>query len=157
MSCQTLRFAMLYLISHHHVDPILIAVIRSRVKQADLSTVVPQQCGEVWSFCRAAGLPKPGRHVAYYLDGEINLEVGVEVVQPFVGNDRVVCSALPGGMVASTIHMGPYSQLGAAHLAIHDWCKQQGHTLAGPSWEIYGHWSDDPAQVRTDVFYLLKP
>jgi len=27
--------------------------------------------------------------------------------------------------------------------------------FAGPNWEIYGHWTDDPAQLRTDVFYLL--
>jgi hypothetical protein len=31
--------------------------------------------------------------------------------------------------------------------------------LAGPNWEVYGHWTDewnsDPAKIRTDVFYLL--
>ena len=26
---------------------------------------------------------------------------------------------------------------------------------AGPAWEIYGDWTDDPAQLRTDVQYLL--
>jgi hypothetical protein len=25
------------------------------------------------------------------------------------------------------------------------------------SWELYGHWEDDPAKLRTDVFYLLRP
>jgi hypothetical protein len=33
------------------------------------------------------------------------------------------------------------------------------HTLAGPQWEIYGHWlpewNKDPSQIRTDVYYLL--
>ena len=28
--------------------------------------------------------------------------------------------------------------------------------LAGPNWEVYGHWHDDPSQLRTDVFYLLQ-
>ena len=32
--------------------------------------------------------------------------------------------------------------------------------LAGPNWEIYGHWVDewnrDPSKIRTDVFYLIK-
>ena len=23
-------------------------------------------------------------------------------------------------------------------------------------WEIYGHWNDDWAKVRTDVYYLIK-
>jgi hypothetical protein len=38
--------------------------------------------------------------------------------------------------------------------------RAQGHELAGPSWEVYGHWLDewnsDPRKIRTDVFYLLK-
>jgi effector-binding domain-containing protein len=36
------------------------------------------------------------------------------------------------------------------------WCKSQGYALAGPFWEVYGDWSDNPTEVRTDVFYLLK-
>jgi hypothetical protein len=32
-------------------------------------------------------------------------------------------------------------------------------TLAGPNWEIYGHWKDewnnDPSKICTEVFYLL--
>jgi len=91
-----------------------------------------------------------------YLDDEINLECGVEVEQPFDGNDQVFCSRTPGGLVATTSHLGPYHLLGEAHMAIRNWCAEQGHVLAGPNWEIYGHWSDDPAQLQTDVFYLLK-
>ena len=50
--------------------------------------------------------------------------------------------------------------LHAAHQAILDWCANHGHALAGPNWEIYGHWLDawnsDPSQIRTDVFYLIS-
>jgi len=28
---------------------------------------------------------------------------------------------------------------------------------AGQSWEVYGHWHADPAQLRTEVYYLLQP
>jgi effector-binding domain-containing protein len=132
------------------------AVIRFRAAQSELSKVVPAACGEVWSFARAANLPRPGRHIALYLDDAINLEVGVEMPAPFVGNDRVVCSSTPAGTVATVVHMGPYNRLHEAHDAIRKWCSTNGHALAGPNWEVYGHWSDDPAQVRTDVFYLLK-
>jgi len=61
--------------------------------------------------------------------------------------------------VASTTHLGPYAGLGAAHDAIHQWCRANNHRLAGPSWEIYGHWDPewdaDPSRIRTDVYYLL--
>jgi effector-binding domain-containing protein len=42
-----------------------------------------------------------------------------------------------------------------AHNAIHQWAKENNQPLAGPSWEIYGHWTDDPAALRTDIYYLL--
>jgi effector-binding domain-containing protein len=132
------------------------AVVRCRAKHSELSTVVPAICGEVWTFVRAAQLPHPGRHLAVYFDGEINLEVGVEVTQPFAGNDRVVCSGTPAGTVATAAHFGPYGRLGEAHRAICDWCAANGHALAGPNWEVYGHWDDDPAKLRTDVYYLLR-
>jgi effector-binding domain-containing protein len=132
------------------------AVIRFRAAKSELSKVVPAACGEVWSFARAANLPRPGRHIALYLDDAINLEVGVEMPAAFVGNDRVVCSTTPAGTVATVVHMGPYNRLHEAHDAIRKWCSMNDHALAGPNWEVYGHWSDNPAQVRTDVFYLLK-
>jgi effector-binding domain-containing protein len=143
-----------------HVEQVasqLTAVIRCRASRDELAKVVPQACGEVWQFARSANLPRPGRHLALYLDCEINLEVGAEVFQPFVGNGRVVCSSTPAGLVATAAHFGPYNRLGEAHDAVHKWCADHGYTLAGPSWEVYGHWNDDPAQLRTDVFWLLQP
>jgi effector-binding domain-containing protein len=86
----------------------------------------------------------------------MNLECGVEVSQPFDGNDRVVCSSTPGGLVATTVHLGPYHRLGEAHEAVLQWYSKQKLALAGPFWELYGHWTDDPAKLRTDVFYLLQ-
>jgi effector-binding domain-containing protein len=146
-----------YQIELKQVDAQLTAVVRQRAAQSQLSVVVPQLCGEVWEFAKSAGLPRPGRHVALYLDGMINLEVGALVDQPFAGSDRVVCSSTPAGLVATTQHVGPYNRLGDAHEAIRDWCARHGHSGAVPNWEIYGHWNDDPAQLITDVYYLLQP
>jgi effector-binding domain-containing protein len=142
-------------------EPRLTAVVRSRVRPQELSKFVPAACGEVWAFARAAGLPKPGRHVALYLaDGQGTVEVGAEVSERFTGNDRVQCSQLPAGRVAAAAHFGPYARLGEAHAAIREWCAQHGQRLTGVSWEVYGHWQEswnsDPAKIRTDVFYLLS-
>ncbi len=134
-------------------------MIRGCVAAGELSRFVPAACGEVWSFVRAAGLPKPGRHVALYLDAQGSVEVGVEVAEPFVGNDRVHCSQLPAGRVATTVHFGPYAGLSEAHRAIREWCAEQGLRSAGTCWELYGHWEEswnaDPSQIRTEVFHLL--
>ena len=149
-----------YNVEIKHVDAHLTAVVRTQASQSQLSTVVPQLCGEVWSFVRSAGLPKPGRHVALYMgDGQGSVEVGAEVRERFVGNDRVQCSQLPTGRVATAVHFGPYTRLGEAHAAIREWCVQHAHELSNASWEIYGHWQEswnaDASKIRTDVFYLL--
>ncbi len=135
------------------------AVIRSRVRPKELAQFVPAACGEVWSFIRSAGLARPGRHLALYLDAQGSVEVGAELPEPFTGNDRVHCSQLPGGRVVTTIHFGPYGRLSDAHTAIHEWCAEHGHRCSGISWELYGHWEEswntDSSKIRTDVFYLL--
>lgn len=138
---------------------VLTAAIRGRVPPKDLAKFVPAACGEVWSFIRAAGLPRPGRHTALYFD-DGSVEVGAEVSEPFTGNDRVQCSQLPAGRVATTTHFGPYQRLGEAHAAVRQWCGQHGHRSSKVCWEIYGHWdaswNNDPSKIRTEVFHLLE-
>jgi hypothetical protein len=136
-----------------------LAVVRRCAKQHELSKVVPDACGTVWNVVRAQKIPGAGRHIAVYLDCQINLEVGVELDAPFAGHGEVVGSATPAGRVATTTHCGPYGLLCDAHEAIRRWCRDNGQTPAGPNWEVYGHWRDewnsDPSKITTDVFYLL--
>jgi effector-binding domain-containing protein len=140
------------------VDSIPLAVIRRQVSRNELSRVVPESCGLVWKAIKAQGA-KGGRHVAIYWDSSIRLEVGVELHGPFAEQVDVVRSATPGGPVATVTHLGPYGGLSEAHDAIRHWCKVNGHQLAGPNWEIYGHWTSDwddhPSRIRTDVFYQV--
>jgi effector-binding domain-containing protein len=65
------------------------------------------------------------------------------------------CIETPSGRAATAAHFGSYDLLSEAHAAVREWCAAKGEALAGPNWEAYGHWDDDPARVRTDVFYLL--
>ena len=64
-------------------------------------------------------------------------------------------SALPAGTAATTVHRGPFHDVGRAHDAVVRWCAMYGHRLDGTRWEIYGPHDDDPARQRTDVFWLL--
>ena len=102
---------------------------------------------------------KGGRHVAVFWDAEIQLEVGVEMVEAFVETEDLVRSATPAGLIAHATHYGPYGELRKTHDAVRRWCATHGHTLAGPNWEIYGHWlsewNERPMQIRTDVFYQV--
>jgi len=53
------------------------------------------------------------------------------------------------------VHRGPHAGLGAAHQAVADHCAANGIELAGPRWEIYGPHRDDPAELTTEVHYLV--
>ncbi len=151
---------MRYDIKLTHSKPSHTAVVRGCVQPKDLAQFVPAACGEVWSFIRSAGLPRPGRHIALYRDAQGSVEVGAEVSEPFAGNDRVHCSQLPSGRVATTTHFGPYARLSQAHAKIRQWCAEHGHRPSKISWEIYGHWDEswnaDPSKIRTDIFHLLQ-
>jgi len=68
--------SMRYQIELMQSNAILSAVIRDRVPPKELPRFVPAACGEVWSFIRSAGLPRPGRHLALYLDAQGSVEVG---------------------------------------------------------------------------------
>jgi effector-binding domain-containing protein len=57
---------------------------------------------------------------------------------------------------AMTTHHGDYGRMSEANAAILAWCRANGRLRAGPSWEVYGHWHEDPAQLRTEVYYLLQ-
>lgn len=135
-----------------------LAVVRRQVHRAELSSAVRAGCGLVWAFARERNLPA-GRNVAVYWDGSIRLEAGVELETPFEEQDGVVRSATPEGLTASVTLLGPYDQLGAAHAAIRDWARVKSQRLAGPNWEVYGHWKSewnaDPSQIRTDIFYQV--
>ncbi len=143
------------------LGPRPLAVVRRRARQHELVKVVPEACGVVWGVLRAQQVNGAGRHVAVYWDGQINLEVGVELAGPFAGSGEVVGSETPPGPVATTTHHGPYGSLHEAHEAIQRWCAANGRSLAGPSWEVYGHWQaewdTDPSKIVTDVCYLLVP
>lgn len=138
---------------------VAVAVVRRRVRPEDLSRLVPECCGLAWNALRSQGR-RGGRNIAIYWDGSITLEAGVELAGPFTPQDGVVRSSTPAGPVAHVAHFGPYGGLGAAHEAIHEWSRASGRKLAGPKWEIYGHWQDawnaDASLIRTDVHYLLS-
>jgi len=95
---------------------------------------------------------KDGLNIVFYpgsgVADEFEIACGVQLES---GGNAVT----PAGLVATTVYFGPYDRMAQAHEAIHRWVRETGHKLAGPSWEVYSHWSDDPVKLRTDIFYLL--
>ena len=111
---------------------------------------------QVYACLGRHGSPRQGPNVMVYRDDIPKVEVGVELVAPCLLAAPVVRSALPAGEAARIVHRGPYQDLGAAHGTVRQWCAAAGRDLAGPRWEIYGDWRDNPADLETEVYYLLR-
>jgi effector-binding domain-containing protein len=131
-------------------------VVVATTTWAEFPALWPKLSGEVWACLRAAGIGRGCRNVMLYLDDVPQVEVGVELTQPCPLTGRVVASSLPGRTVAMTVHRGSYDGLGEAHDAVIRWCRDRGRERAGARWEVYGPHHDDPADVWTEVYYLLR-
>jgi effector-binding domain-containing protein len=131
------------------------AVIAATTTWQDFPALWRTLLDEVHAEVRWAGPGRKGRNVMLYRDDVPHVEVGVELDQTAEIAGRIVRSALPSGTVATTMHRGSYAELGSAHDAVRSWCAERGLDLAGPRWEVYGHWRDD-APPETEVYYLLR-
>ncbi|MEA2973912.1 MAG: hypothetical protein QOG82_2370 [Actinomycetota bacterium] len=132
------------------------AVVRRSTTWAEFPTLWRVLLDQVYAFLKTSDVRQTGHNVMLYKTVAPDVEVGVEVEAPFAADGPVVSSALPAGETAMIVHRGPYGGLGSAHKAIREWCAANGRTVAGPRWEIYGDWHDDPAQLETEVYYLLE-
>jgi effector-binding domain-containing protein len=136
-----------------------IAAVRRQAARPTFPQVIPEAFDEVWDFVRATGTEHNGINVVTYRhthDDVFDLECGVQVSAPFTPSGAAIATSTPSGLTATATHVGPYHLLRESHAAIHQWCRAHGKTLAGPSWEVYDHWDEDPSKLRTSIFYLLS-
>ena len=88
---------------------------------------------------------------------EMTIEAGMTVTgaQVPAGGGDVLPDSLPGGLVATTLHQGPYDKLPEAFAAIQEWIDAQGFTPNGAPWELYvndpGQFPD-PKDWKTEVY-----
>jgi effector-binding domain-containing protein len=141
------------------LSPKILAAVRRRVAPKDIPTAFRPALDEVWAFLRRhRGMRTDGHNTFLYhheSPGLMPVDFGVEVVRPFDGEGNVECVTTPSGEAAVVVHRGPYSELGAAHQALRQWCAANGRAIGAHSIEIYGDWSEDPQKLETTIAYLL--
>lgn len=153
--------------SHHPVSlqramPRTIAAVHARVPLGGVPGVFGRYLDQVYAAASAGDVQLDGQNVFLYSFSpdrpqELDVAFGVGVKAPFTASGAVVPTELPFGEVATTTHWGSYAHLRGAHDAVIEWCRAHGRRRTGLSWEVYGHWTEDEARLRTDVFYLLEP
>ena len=140
-----------------HAEARPLAAIRTTTTRPELGATILRLLDRIWPVLREQGV-RTGHNVVVYHAGDessLDVEVGVEAFSAFTDQDPVRRTATPSGDVATVAHYGEYSEMAPAYEALERWCESNGRRPAGPSWEVYGDWADDPAERRTDIYFLL--
>lgn len=138
------------------------AVVRDTVPMEGLPEFFGRAYGAVFAELGQLGIAPASAPFGYYpsMPGEvIEVEAGVVVGSPVTANGEVVPSHLPDGLVATTIHKGPYDSLADTYAAMSEWAEGEGWEARAGCWECY--LTDpgdvpDPADWLTELFMPLK-
>jgi effector-binding domain-containing protein len=145
----------------HELHPQEAAIIRVQGPLAELPDAIGGALREVHEQMTAAGVDLAGAPFTRYPSFDPDsgtAEVGFPVMRPAPAVGRVEPSRLPGGPVASVIHLGPYETLGESYERLNRTLEGSGMHASGPMWEVY--WTDpsmepDPARWRTEIIVPL--
>jgi hypothetical protein len=136
-----------------------VAGVHAQVLRGRVAQEFGRHLEQVYAAARAGTVHLDGQNIFIYraaTEDQLTVDFCVGVTAPFNAIGAVVPLETPYGVAAMTTHLGDYARLGEANAAIIAWCRANDRLRAGPSWEVYGHWHEDPAQLRTDVYYLLQ-
>jgi len=139
------------------VPPRIAAVVRRQWTMAELPKIIPPAFAHVWHFLDVTKIPNTGHTLCIFHGPHDSMEIGVEVKESFETIDDVHCVATPSGRAASAAHLGSYAGLPESHAVLRAWCKTNGFELTGTFWELYSPWTNDEANLRTIIFYSIRP
>ncbi len=151
---------MTYEVKVETLSPRILAAVRRRVAMGEVPKAFKPALDQVWAFLgKHKGLRTDGHNIFLYHHENpqiMPVDFGVEVVREFEPEGEVGCVTTPAGEAAVVLHRGPYSELAAAHKALHEWCSANVRKIGAHSLEIYGDWHSDPAKLETTIAYILK-
>ena len=132
--------------------------------QLDVGALFGAALGRLFPYLGQHGLAPSGAPYARYAEfgpDRADVEIGVPLAEPPPGlpplaaDDEIGATELPGGELATYLHVGPYPDLGQAYQAIESWFAESGRTPGGAPWESYVVGPDqvgqDPSRLETLV------
>lgn len=140
-------------------EAIPFAAASGRVTLAEVQKTIPVLLNRVYDHLNARKVQHAGVNIVLYRPeeaGQFLMEAGVRVEGEVGAGGGVRAVSTPAGRVATAAYWGPFDGLPDVHRRIREWCAANEYVAVGTNWEVYGPWSDDPAEQRTDVFWLLR-
>lgn len=146
------------------LSPQPILVMRRQIKPSEIAQALGEMFQHVAVYAHRNGIAIAGAPLARYLEclrEQWTIEAGFPVTAVAVPDSEsgVFLETLPGGLAATTTHIGPYDKLMETHSAVERWVRAQGFSIRGAVWESYvtdpGQ-HPDPKDWKTEIFLPLS-
>jgi effector-binding domain-containing protein len=129
--------------------PQLVAAAKMHTSLERVGSDIAAGFGSLMQALAAEGVPPAGSPLIVYHDlideaSDGDIEICVPVATSVSGDSVVYGRELEGGLMATTVHRGPYEEIAPAYHTVTAWISQHGHDIAGPPREIY---LNDPQTV----------
>jgi DNA-binding transcriptional MerR regulator len=146
------------------VDPLLVASVRSIIPMGDdlgqhYGTIVAYLDQQHVQHSHLAILLLHSRYEWYDDRMAIDVETAVLLPTALPGNEQINARTLPGGLMASTVHIGDDLSIGQAYAALYRWVKDNRYQVIDPPRLLRLQRSGyiDPNQYVTEVQLPVKP
>ena len=135
--------------------------VRTRTSVGKLPEIMGQTYGMIAQYLGSLGEQPAGPPFAAYhnMDMEdLDVEIGFPVSREIAGRGDIQAGQLPGGRVATCLHVGPYGDIAAAYNALSEWVEAEGHEPAGVAYEMYLNDPNEtpPEALMTQIVYPLE-
>jgi hypothetical protein len=110
---------------------------------------------QLWQEVRFLELPNKGINIWVY-DESYQLFTGVELMTPPPAGCPLEGKTVTLSRYAYYKHIGPYSEMKTTYEAAREEFKKVGIRARLPYVEIYGHWTDDPSKLETELLWSIS-
>lgn len=111
---------------------------------------------QMWAIVCERSIATHGVNHWVYLSGD-EMFTGVELTDPNSVVEDLESLEVTIPRYLRAVHIGPYSALPGVWSALKSHLTQISEKLAATGVEIYGHWSENPAELETTVLIGLQP
>ncbi len=143
------------------INPQPALTVRSRVPVHDLSDMFERSYIALIEYLEGLGEDVAGPPFAIYYNVEmedLDVEAGFPVTKELPGKDDIRSITIDVEKAASTIHIGPYSEIESAYLALMEWINKNSYEPSGITYEFYLNdpGTTPPDKLQTEIFMPLK-
>ena len=111
---------------------------------------------KMWPEVKSRNMPNKGLNVWVYEEGN-KMFTGVELTAPPPKDTILEPKEVNLPKYVYYKHIGPYDKLQEAGATIAAQLKQDGIRTGLPYLEIYGHWTEDPSKLETEMLWSIQP